>query len=138
MNYKAELKNLCALSGPAGYERAVSEKVEALFGQFCQEVWHDSFHNVYARMGRGGPRLMVCAHMDEVGMMVRTIEKDGFLGITKVGGIDPRVLPAHEVVVHGREELWRDRRKAASCNDAGRTGEDDSPGGALCGSGPAG
>lgn len=106
MNYKAELKNLCALSGPAGYERAVSEKVEALFGQFCQEVWHDSFHNVYARMGRGGPRLMVCAHMDEVGMMVRTIEKDGFLGITKVGGIDPRVLPAHEVVVHGREELF--------------------------------
>ena len=49
---------------------------------------------------------MVCAHMDEVGMMVRTIEKDGFLGITKVGGIDPRVLPAHEVVVHGREELF--------------------------------
>jgi len=106
MNFKAELKNLCAISGPAGYEKAVSEKVEELFGEYSAEVWHDSFHNVYARMGEGGKKILISAHMDEVGMMVRTIEDDGFLGITSVGGIDPRVLPAHEVIVHGREELF--------------------------------
>ena len=42
--------------------------------------------------GRRGPHVMLCAHMDEVGIMVHGIEKDGRLRIRRVGGIDPRIL----------------------------------------------
>jgi len=42
--------------------------------------------------GRRGPHVMLCAHMDEVGIMVHAIEKDGRLRIRRVGGVDPRIL----------------------------------------------
>ena len=42
---------------------------------------------------------MLAAHMDEVGLMVKTITKDGFLQFSKVGGIDDRILPAQKVTV---------------------------------------
>lgn len=45
------------------------------------------------RGGRKGPHVMLCAHMDEVGLMVTAIEKEGRLRFRRVGGIDPRILP---------------------------------------------
>ena len=48
--------------------------------------------NGAAPRGRRGPHAMLCAHMDEVGVMVHAIEKDGRLRIRRVGGIDPRIL----------------------------------------------
>ena len=41
---------------------------------------------------------MLAAHMDEVGLMVKTITKDGFLQFAKMGGIDDRILPAQKVM----------------------------------------
>ncbi|MDI6824404.1 MAG: M42 family metallopeptidase [Bacillota bacterium] len=55
--------------------------------------------------GRGPLRVMMAAHMDEIGLMVSKIEEGGFLRFTTVGGFDRRVLPAQEVLVHGREDL---------------------------------
>jgi len=43
--------------------------------------------------GRTGPHVMLCAHMDEVGLMVTAIESEGRLRFRRVGGIDPRILP---------------------------------------------
>lgn len=48
---------------------------------------------------------MVIAHMDEIGMMVTDIEDNGMLRIRSVAGVDPRVLPGSEVVVHGVRTL---------------------------------
>ncbi|HYQ88938.1 MAG TPA: M42 family peptidase, partial [Candidatus Binatia bacterium] len=45
------------------------------------------------RAGKKGPHVMLCAHMDEVGLMVTAIEKEGRLRFRRVGGIDPRILP---------------------------------------------
>ena len=58
------------------------------------------------KLGSGRPcrRILLAAHMDEIGLMVSGIQ-EGFLRIARAGGIDPRVLPAQEVVVHGRREL---------------------------------
>ena len=47
---------------------------------------------------------MLTAHMDEIALMVSQVEK-GFLRVTQVGGFDPRVLLAQEVIVHGAREL---------------------------------
>ena len=46
---------------------------------------------------------MLAAHMDEVGLMVKTITKDGFLQFAKMGGIDDRILPAQKVMVYSRK-----------------------------------
>jgi putative aminopeptidase FrvX len=46
---------------------------------------------------------MLAAHMDEVGLMVKTITKDGFLQFTKMGGIDDRILPAQKVVIYTKK-----------------------------------
>jgi endoglucanase len=45
------------------------------------------------------PKIMLAAHMDEVGLMVKTITKEGFLQFSKVGAIDDRILPAQKVTV---------------------------------------
>src|SRR5690606_40605345 len=61
----------------------------------------DSMGNLIASFGRQkpGPRAMIAAHMDEVGLIVDFIDDDGFLRFKKVGGIDDRVLPAARVRV---------------------------------------
>ena len=46
---------------------------------------------------------MLAAHMDEVGLMVKTITKEGFLQFTKMGGIDDRILPAQKVIIFSRK-----------------------------------
>jgi len=46
-----------------------------------------------ARRAGRGPHVMLCAHMDEVGLMVTAVEKEGRLRFRRVGGIDPRILP---------------------------------------------
>jgi endoglucanase len=48
---------------------------------------------------------LLAAHLDEVGLLITKVEADGFLRFTPVGGLDPRVLVAQEVVVHGRRPL---------------------------------
>lgn len=51
-----------------------------------------------------GPRILFSTHMDAIGMMVTTLV-DGFLHVTEIGGIDPRILPGQLVTVHGRRDL---------------------------------
>jgi tetrahedral aminopeptidase len=54
------------------------------------------------KRGSGGPKVMLAAHMDEIGFMVRFIDENGFIRLQNVGGFDPRVLPAQRVRIHTR------------------------------------
>jgi endoglucanase len=59
--------------------------------------------NVIAtRKGKGGPRIMLAAHMDEIGFLVKFIDDRGYIRFQPVGGFDPRVLVAQRVTVHTR------------------------------------
>lgn len=91
--------------GVTGNETAVSEVVKEYYEAYADEIWVDRVGNTYARIGDRGPTLLVMAHMDEVGMMVNGIEENGMLRICGVAGVDPRVLPGSEVVVHGSRPL---------------------------------
>src|SRR5690554_4631102 len=51
------------------------------------------------------PKVMLAGHMDEIGLIITKIEKEGFLRFSTIGGFDQRVLLAQEVVVHGKEPL---------------------------------
>jgi putative aminopeptidase FrvX len=51
-------------------------------------------------------KIMLAAHIDEIGLMVKDIDENGFIRFTTIGGIDPRTLLCQEVIVHGNEELY--------------------------------
>jgi endoglucanase len=72
---------------------------------YADEIQVDKMDNVIAvKKGKAGsPKIMLAAHMDEVGLMVKTITKDGFLQFSKMGGIDDRILPAQKVMVYTRK-----------------------------------
>ena len=48
---------------------------------------------------------MLAAHMDEVGLLVKHISKEGFISFIKIGGIDDRILPAQRVIIKAKREM---------------------------------
>jgi putative aminopeptidase FrvX len=93
-----KLSNACGVTGREGQVR---ELMIELLKPYADEVSVDRLENVIAvKKGKSGsPKIMLAAHMDEVGLMVKTITKDGFLQFAKMGGIDDRILPAQRVTV---------------------------------------
>lgn len=68
------------------------------------EIRVDLLGNVIGtRRGSGGPRVMLAAHMDEIGFIVKHIDDRGFIRLHPVGGFDPNRLPAQRVIVHGHQ-----------------------------------
>ena len=102
------LKKLSEARGVSGYEAEVRGIVAEEFGRYADEVQTDKLGNVIAlKRGEGEEprrRIMLAGHMDEIGLMVTTLEK-GFLRFTSVGGLDERTLLGQEVTVHGRRDL---------------------------------
>jgi putative aminopeptidase FrvX len=106
------LKQLSEADGIAGHEGPVRELLRQTWQPFVDEMREDKLGSLIA-LKRGlkselaevpRPKLMLAAHMDEIGLMVTGVE-EGFLRITRVGGADRRVLLGLEVVVHGRRDL---------------------------------
>jgi putative aminopeptidase FrvX len=108
MDLSALLKRLSEAHGISAYEAPVREIVREEFAQHSHEVRVTKMGSVVGvRHGSGAaPRrkVMLSAHMDEIGLMVTGVEK-GFLRIARVAGSDARVMLGQEVVVHGQREL---------------------------------
>lgn len=86
------LKELCEAHGVPGKEDQVREILERELSEFCR-VEADAMGNLIARKGRGGKKIMLAAHMDEIGLMVKHIDEKGFLRFTTLGGFyDPTLL----------------------------------------------
>ena len=96
------LKKLSEAAGVPGREETVRQLVLDEYANLVNEHRVDALGNVIGhKAGRGGPKVMIAAHMDEIGFLVSHVdEKTGFLRIDPVGGFDPRVLMAQRVVVH--------------------------------------
>lgn len=99
------LKILTSLSGPCGYEHSVSYFLRDYLADKVDEVRIDPIGNVIARKkgDKPGPTVLLTAHMDEVGFMVRKIEENGLLRFEKLGGHDDRILLAQPVTVMGEK-----------------------------------
>jgi putative aminopeptidase FrvX len=93
-----KLSNAC---GVTGRENKVRDLLEQMLKPYADEIQIDRMENIIAiKKGKPkAPKIMLAAHMDEVGLMVKTITKNGFLQFSKMGGIDDRILPAQKVVV---------------------------------------
>ena len=99
-----KLSNAC---GVTGRENQVTDIIIQLLKSLVDEIQVDKLENVIAiKKGKqNSPKIMLAAHMDEVGLMVKTITKDGFIQFTKMGGIDDRVLPAQKVIIHTKKGI---------------------------------
>ena len=89
------MKQLCALPGPSGCEDAVREFVLEKVKPFADEIKTDAIGNIMVfRKGKKALErpVVVCAHMDEVGVIIKKITDDGMLKFGFVGGVDPRVV----------------------------------------------
>lgn len=104
---KKFLKKLSEHYGVSGYERTIAPLVVEKFRSSADEVTTDRFGNIYAhKKGEGGRyKIMLAAHMDEIGLMVKKIDERGFLRFTTIGGIDQRTLLSQEVIIHGRQSI---------------------------------
>ena len=101
MDHDAILSRLCGLGAPSGFEGPASRAAAELLRPLADEVTVDRMGSVLAlrRCGReGAKRLLLDAHLDEIGFVV-TGHEEGYLKFAPLGGVDPRMLPDRELTV---------------------------------------
>ncbi len=90
------LAGLCALPGVSGDEALVRQRVWERLRPLAEQAWIDPLGSLVLtwcwRSGTG-PRVVLAAHLDEVGLIVTGIDGDGLLRFESVGGVDARILP---------------------------------------------
>ncbi len=95
------LEKLCQINGTSGDEDKVRDFIISEITGYCKYTV-DSLGNVIAYKNGANPsknKVMISAHMDEVGMIVTSIKSDGTLTVSEVGGVDPRVVIGRQVTV---------------------------------------
>lgn len=96
------LKSLCETPGVSGHEDAMRALVTRELQSLTDTLTVDPLGNLVAtKNGTGGPRIMLAAHMDEIGFLVKFVDDKGFLRLQPVGGWDPRTMVAQRVYVQG-------------------------------------
>ncbi len=100
------LKEICETAGAPGFENRIREIVLREVTPLVDRVTVDNLGNVTAfKKGREAKKVMIAAHMDEIGFMVTHIDDNGFLRFHTLGGFDPKTLTAQRVIVHGTKDL---------------------------------
>jgi len=126
------LKNLCSLSGVSGAEEETRNYIIDQIAGYADEVTTDVMGNVIAsKKGAKTPnkKIMLCAHMDEVGVIITSVTDEGYLKFAMVGAVDSRVVIGKTVRI-GKERVLgiigckaihlvktKDREKALETND---------------------
>lgn len=102
MKFVKVLERLSNACGVAGREDEVRVLMKDLLKPNVDEVQEDRLGNVIGvRRGMNdSPKVMVAAHMDEIGLMVKNVTAEGFVQFVKIGGIDDRILIAQKVIIH--------------------------------------
>lgn len=104
---KAELKDLLReladIDGVSGHEFAVVARLRDLLSPHCTEVRIDSYGNLFARVNdnASGPSLMISAHSDEIGGLVKSIEPGGMIRFERVGGVIETLAIGRHVRIRG-------------------------------------
>ena len=100
------LAEICEAPGAPGHEQRVREIVLREVTPLVDEVRTDNMGNVTAiKKGKSNKKVMIGAHMDEIGFIVTHIDDNGFLRFHTLGGFDPKTLTAQRVIIHGKKDL---------------------------------
>lgn len=98
---KELMKRLSVASGISGFEGEVRDIIRSELEGHVDEIEEDSLGNIIAVKRGSGPSIMLAAHMDEIGLMVRHIDKKGFIRFSKIGGISDQMILNQAVWIHG-------------------------------------
>ncbi len=100
------LKEICEVAGAPGHEQRIREVVLREVKKLADNVSVDNMGNVTAfKKGKKDKKVMIAAHMDEIGFIVTHIDENGFLRFIPLGGFDPKTLTAQRVIVHGKKDV---------------------------------
>lgn len=100
------LAQICETPGVPGYEKQIRDLIIKEVTPLVDDVSVDNMGNVVAlKRGKERKKVMIAAHMDEIGFMVTHIDDNGFCRFHTLGGFDPKTLTSQRVVVHGNKEL---------------------------------
>lgn len=93
------IKNILGAYGPSGREDKAAEAIKQYVAPYADEVYRDAMGNLIAhKRGTSGKKIMLSAHMDQIGFIVVAIDEKGFLRVARVGGVNPIISTAREVV----------------------------------------
>ncbi|MEL6925958.1 MAG: M42 family metallopeptidase [Bacteroidota bacterium] len=100
------LKKICEVPGAPGFEQRIRQMVLEEVKPLVDDISIDAMGNVVAvKHGKSDKRVMVAAHMDEIGFIVTHIDDDGFIRFHTLGGFDPKTLTSQRVIIHGTEDV---------------------------------
>jgi len=97
------LKTLSESDGISGNEKKVAKTVAALSQGFVDKIEYDNLGSVITIKGNKGPKILVGAHLDEIGLMVTKITKDGFIKFQTIGGWFSQVMLAQRWHIHTKD-----------------------------------
>lgn len=139
---KETIKKLVEAYGPSGYEDAVRALIREEIEGLADEIRVDAMGNLIARKGEPGAdglKVMLAAHMDEIGVMVSYIDEKGFARFTTIGGLSPHTLVGGRVrfangtigTIYVDKDMWDGQNKAPDIKkmyiDTGATSREDAP-----------
>ena len=107
------LERVCNTPGVSGYEDEAQKIALEVLGAVCDEVRRDRMGNVIGlkkavRPPVGGKRplrVVLAAHMDEIGMMVKHVDDKGMIRFQPIGGLVPQAMMSQQVVIHGKQPV---------------------------------
>lgn len=100
------LKRICETPGIPGFEQRIRQLVIKELQGLVDEISVDNLGNVIAiKRGKERKRVMIAAHLDEIGFLVNHIDEEGFLFFHPLGGFDPKTLTSQRVTVHGQRDV---------------------------------
>ncbi|RQD77652.1 MAG: M42 family peptidase [Candidatus Syntrophonatronum acetioxidans] len=128
------IKKLTEAYGPSGREEGIRDIIKEMIEPYADEVMVDDLGNLIVRKKGPGKKIMLAAHMDEIGLIVTFIDENGFLRFSNVGGVSPHVLLGERVRFQngvvgtvGREKLdsIKDLKFSKLFIDIGATKEEE-------------
>ncbi|MDI3472178.1 MAG: hypothetical protein PWQ20_356 [Thermotogaceae bacterium] len=103
MELKEFLKLIASEYGPGGYEENVVKIIQENISKYSDEVKTDNSGNLIAfKKGNGKGKLLLEAHVDEIGLVVSKIVNEDYVRIHMVGGVDYKILPGQRLKIFGR------------------------------------
>lgn len=94
---KSLIQKIITTPGPSGYEKQIREVIQLEVQSYTDEIQVDALGNLIVRKGRGEVKLMLAAHMDEIGIIVTHVDENGYLRFTNIGGVYARYCPGGRV-----------------------------------------
>ncbi|MGZ7049733.1 MAG: M42 family peptidase, partial [Methanobacterium sp.] len=100
------LEKLSNAPGVSGFEEEIRKIITSELKEHVDKIEKDNMGNIIAtkKGKKNGKKIKVAAHMDEIGLMIRFIDEEGFVKFSKIGGINDQMLLNQEVIIHSEKE----------------------------------